>query len=333
MPEYKLQRFRDGWAVALYEDGKRISRKSLSARDAAGAAAEFSRIVALASRPIDPTVAEVWDAYVADKQGRRIAQNMTWSRTQIMPFFGALKPSDITPKLCRAYTAKRMALGKKTSTVRTELNQMRTAMLWAAKHAMIAAAPKMEMPPVGPPRERHLTHAEFDALLAEAKGTPHLRLYLLLAISTAGRNAALLELTWDRVDFERGNIILGDKNMLRPMKGRATVPMTNALRAALTVARHHARTDRVIEFAGQPVASVRTSLSKAVARAKLDDVSPHVLRHSAAVWMAEAGHSMDEIAAILGHSDNLITQRVYSRFSPSHLRRAISALEVGGPKL
>lgn len=329
MPEYKLQRFRGGWAIALYEDGKRVSRKSLEARDAAGAAAEFSRITAAASRPVDPNVAEVWDAYVADKDGRRIAKNMRWSRTNIVPFFGAMRPDDITPKVCRTYTAKRRALGKKDATIRTELNQLRTAMLWAEKHKMIAKAPFMEMPSAGMPRERRLTRGEFDRLLAAAAETPHLRLYLLLAIATAGRNAALVELTWDRVDFNRGLIILGVKGVVRPMKGRATVSMNDELRAALSAAKPHALTDRVIEFAGRPVAGVRTSLSKAAENAGLVGVSPHVLRHSAACWMAEDGISMQEIAAMLGHSDTLITQRVYAQLSPGYLRTAAQSLQSG----
>lgn len=333
MPEYKLQRFRGGWAISLYEGGKRVSRKALASSDAAGAAAEFTRIVATAERPVDPTIREAWTAYVADKAGRRIAQNMTWSATQVLPFFGEMKPADVTPKVCRSYTARRRSSGKKNATIRTELNQLRTALLWAAKHGMISRAPEMELPPAGQPRERRLSRDEFDTLLAEAAATPHLRLYLLLAISTAGRNAALLELTWDRVDFDRGLIILGSRAILRSVKGRATVPMTDDLRAALSASRPHARTDRVIEFAGRPVASVRTALSKAAARAGLTGVSPHALRHSAACWMAEDGVSMDKIASFLGHSDNLITQRVYAKLSPDFLRDAARSLQVGRPRV
>lgn len=348
MPEFKLQRFRGGWAVAVYEDGKRISRRQLVARDAAGAAQEFNRVVAVASRPVDPTVREVWEAYLADRVGRKIVQNMGWTAGKVLPFFGHLKPNEITAKLCRAYAAERrkaprgpqaqqerrakqgkpLVLGVTDGTIRTELNQLRAAMLWGVKHGLLSKAPMMDMPPVSKPRERHLTHREFEALL-DAAEAPHLKLYLLLAISTAGRNAALLEVTWRQIDFERGNVHLGDPLALRPRKGRATVPMTNELRAALSVAKAQATTttDRVIEYAGRPVASVRTTLTKAAKRAGVKGVTPHVLRHTAAVWMAEAGHSMSEIAAVLGHSDDAITQRVYAHLSPTHLRGAVSALE------
>ena len=54
--------------------------------------------------------------------------------------------------------------------------------------------------------------------------------------------------------------------------------------------------------------------------------TPHMLRHSAAVWMAEAGQPMHVIAQYLGHTDSRITQRVYARFSPTLLRGASEAL-------
>ena len=52
-----------------------------------------------------------------------------------------------------------------------------------------------------------------------------------------------------------------------------------------------------------------------------------MLRHSAAVHMAEDGVGMEEIAQMLGHSNVNVTRNVYARFSPDYLRRAASALE------
>ncbi|CAO4186158.1 Tyr recombinase domain-containing protein [Methylorubrum aminovorans] len=349
MPEYKIQKFRGGYAICLYEGGRRVSRRQLESSDAAGAAAEFSRIVADASRPVDPNIRTIWEAYRAEKEGRRIALNMKWSAKPILAWFGDRKPDEITSKICGGYVMKRRQdlrgspeqqerwrkagkpvaswTGVKDGTIRTEMNQLRAALLWAENNKMIVKAPAIEMPSAPSPRERHLTRHEFERLL-DASETPHLRLYLLLAISTAGRNAALLELTWDRIDFERGLVFLGERNMLRPRKGRATVPMTNALRAALANAHAHRRTDRVIEWAGEPVRSVRTALSKAAKRAGIPGVTPHVFRHSAACWLAEAGRPMSEIAAFLGHADDAITQRVYAKLSPQYLRAAAGSLEV-----
>jgi integrase len=327
MPEYKLQRFRGGYAIVVTEGGQRLSRKQLESRDAAGAAAEFGQLVAALKKPIDPDVKTLWAAYREDKDGRRISENMEFSGRAILPFFGDMKPAAINVKACRDYTKSRRLKGRQNGTIGTELNHLRVVLAWAKRTDLIEAVPPTELPPKPTPRERHLTRDEFNALL-DASETHHLRLFLILAISTAARSAALMELTWDQIDFARGMVYLGMKHAVRPRKGRATVPMTDSLRAALSVAREVRRTDHVIEWAGAPVSSVRTALAKAAARAQLKGVSPHVLRHSAAVWMAEAGIPMGEIAAYLGHSDDQITARVYARFSPQHLRIASGALEL-----
>lgn len=127
------------------------------------------------------------------------------------------------------------------------------------------------------------------------------------------------------VRWERNEIWLGRKEN---GKARATVPMTAKLRAVLQQAQKIALTDYVIEFEGKPVKSIRTAFEAACKRAKLAEVTPHVLRHTAAVWMAEAGINMAKIAQYLGHSDSRITERVYARFAPEHLQDAAGALEV-----
>jgi integrase len=84
----------------------------------------------------------------------------------------------------------------------------------------------------------------------------------------------------------------------------------------------------VVEYADTPVRSIKKALARAARRAGLSWVSPHVLRHTAAVWMTEAGRPMAEIAQYLGHTDSRLTERVYARFSPDYLRGAAAALEV-----
>lgn len=116
------------------------------------------------------------------------------------------------------------------ATILKELNIVRQAMNWRGiKDA------KFEAPSVPPPRDRYLTQAEFQRLL-DSCATAHIRLFMVLALSTAGRKTAILQLTWDRVDFERGQVrlgVVGEKNR----KGRALVSMTDRLKAELLEAK------------------------------------------------------------------------------------------------
>lgn len=56
---------------------------------------------------------------------------------------------------------------------------------------------------------------------------PHIKLFIILALRTAAHKQAILDLRWDRVDFERGRIYLHDPERVRNSKGRAIVPMND----------------------------------------------------------------------------------------------------------
>jgi len=82
-------------------------------------------------------------------------------------------------------------------------------------------------------------------------------------------------------------------------------------------------------WAGEPVLPLKKGMGTAARNAGLAGVSPHVLRHTAAVRMAEGRVSMDEIAQYPGHEDSRITTKVYARFSPDYLPKAANVLDLG----
>jgi integrase len=325
MSGYSIGRLNGRFVVSWWEDGKR-RRFRLEARDAKSAEREAIDVIRREThKPATATIADLWEAYRGEKEGRRVAVAMKHEWKAMGPHFGHLRADQITTDVVRAYTAKRRAQGKHDGTIWTELGHLRTVLKWK----MGAAAPRIERPAKPAPKERYLTRAEIDRLLA-APMAAHIKLAILLMLGTGGRVSAILELTWSRVDFERGQINLRT-DASGPRKGRAVVPMNAGLRAALSAAHKAALTDYVIEWAGGPVKGIKTGFNAAVKAAGLDDVSPHVLRHTAAVHMVEAGISMDEVAQVLGHSNSSVTFRVYGRFSPTHLRRAVEVLDFAQP--
>lgn len=60
--------------------------------------------------------------------------------------------------------------------------------------------------------------------------------------------------------------------------------------------------------------------------AGLDDVTPHVLRHTCAAWLLKEGVSFAETAAYLSDSEAMI-RKVYGHHHPDWLKGAASALE------
>jgi integrase len=238
--------------------------------------------------------------------------------------FSRLLPADISNSLVRDYTAKRRRLVG-DGTIHTELGYLRAALRHAEREGAIPSAPNITLPSKPRPRERHLTAEEAKRLI-DATSMPHMRLYVLLALYTAARPSALLDLTWDRVDFRNRKIHLDNPSRDRTAKGRATVPLGESLVALLEEAQSGSQTEYVIEWAGKPVGSVKKGVQRAAERAGLEGVTPYVLRHTAAVWMAEADVPMSKISQYMGHTSTAVTERVYARFSPSHLRAGTDAI-------
>lgn len=250
----------------------------------------------------------------------------TWKALE--PVFGHLEGDRIGTEDCRSYTKMRREAKKSDGTIHTELGHLRMILVWAKGMKLVSEAPAIERPQKPEPKDRYLTRAEVRKLMDGAK-VPHIRLAILLMISTGARSGAALDLTWDRVDFDRGIIRLRNPFDQTARKTRATVPMNDTLKAELQAAYEARLSPYVIEWAGAKVGSIKKGIAAAAKAAELDGVTPHVLRHSAAVWLVEDGHTFEEVAQFLGHSDVRITYKVYARYSPTHLRKLADTLDLG----
>jgi integrase len=331
---YTLGRHRGGYCASLYVGGKRPGRYALGTNNKEDAERQLRELNARRDRdqlPRELTVDDIFSRYLADREraGVPAVYRIKQCRTLLLPTFGALVPGQIDKDLCDRYIALRHNIGVGDATIRTELGYLSAALTFGVDMKLIGSRPRIWRTPQGRPRTHHLTRKEAERLLTAARATPHVRLFIVLALATAGRPSHILQLTWDRVDFARGTINLDDPERDRTAKGRALVPMNADARAALKEARRIAETPYVIEYNGNdaPLLSVKHSVARAARRAGVK-ASPYVLRHTAGVWMAEAGVPMEEIAQYMGHTDIDTTRTHYARFSPDYLRRAAGALRV-----
>jgi integrase len=329
--DYRIGKLNGGYVVSWWVgegDERKRRRFRLDARTKPEAEREAIDVIRReVQAPKGSTIGDLWENYRKEKQGRRVAVAMGHEWKALGPHFGHLRPDQITTDICRAYADKRRktkAKGKETmiqdGAIWTELGHLRSVLRWALGDK----APAIERPQKPAPKERYLTHAEIGRLL-DAPAPVHIKTAIYLMLGTAARVGAVLDLTWDRVDFDREQINLRVSDT-GPRKGRAIVPMNEDLKAVLQTARAAALSDYVIEWAGKNVANIKTGFNAVVEAAGLENVSPHVLRHSAAVHMVEAGIPIVEVAQYLGHSNPSVTFAVYGRFSPNHLRKAANVL-------
>lgn len=328
MPDISIGRLRGGFCVYWTgPDGKR-TRHQLKARtrtEAEAEAVDTYRRHHIAQSMKGATVADIWSDYITDLGDRPTAKTMGYTGKAILPHFGHFRPDQITIDLCRAYARIRSTEGIAQGSVHTELGHLRSALTFAVRARIIDDAPHIERPAKPTPKERFLRKDEVQRLI-DAADTPHIALAIHLLFATAARVGAVLDLTWDRVDLDRGviNLRIADATT---RKGRAIVPINRGLTAALQTARAAALTDHVIEWGSKPVRSIRKGFASAVQGAKLSDVTLHTIRHSSAVEMVSNGIPIEKVAQYLGHSNASITYSTYGRFAPDHLADAADVLD------
>jgi len=319
MRDYQLVCYRGVWCVYWRENG-RPRRNSLHTRDRATAEREFAAVLAKLKEPARPKLVTVADCLAAYYE----AKPQVIPRPALARHFGAMLPAAIDQAACQAYPLQRAASPK---TIHTEMGILRSALIHAERINWLAKAPFIWMPDPGEPRDRWLTHEEAGRLLA-ACDQPHLRLYVQIALHTGARPGAILDLTWEQILWDRGLINFNPPGRARTHKGRPLVKMTPELRSELEAA-HEAKNPgavHVVSRGRRRIRTVKRAFAAACARARLEDVTPHVLRHTAATWMAEAGVPMRKISIQLGHSSTDVTERVYAKHSPDYQQEATDAL-------
>lgn len=319
MSEYAVQRFRDGYAIVWKDAAGTRRRNALSAPDRIGAEAEARQRWRLGDR--SPwTVGRVIAAYLAAKAEIASATRQKDAWKAMRTFWENVSPKLIDEPMARDYAARRKA---GDATIRYELGMLSVALRWAKDAKLLTDAPRVWRPEPPARRERHLSRAAFRKFIAEVKA-PHAQLYMILGIATCARPAALLELTWDRVDFDRGLIDLNPRERRQTAKRRPTVPIADYAIEPLRTAFEARQSEYVIERGGKPIASIKKAFSAASERSNVQ-ATPYTLRHTGAVWRAEDGVPMAEISQLLGHDDSATTEKHYARFSPTYLRKAANA--------
>jgi integrase len=170
-------------------------------------------------------IADLWEAYSADRK-QTVARTDRFAATwkALAPHFGHRMGTAVNQDDCRAYYRARKREGLSDSTVKTELEFLRACLRF--KYG--AGAPRLWLPPASKPRDRYLTKGEARALV-DAIDTPHVKLFVQIALATGARMSAILDLTWDRVDLKRATADFNPAGRHQTSKRRTVVPLGQAL--------------------------------------------------------------------------------------------------------
>jgi integrase len=258
----------------------------------------------------------------------------------LLEFFGDKVLSDINGALCRAYVGHRGSI----AAARRELEELRAALNHHRKEGLCSAIVEVALPEAAPARERWLTREEAAALLWAAwryrevqKGKPtgrrsrkHIAKFILLALYTGTRAGAVcgaaLQPTIGRgwIDVARGVFYRRAEGERETKKRKPPVPLPPELHDHLRRWKRQGQRFAV-EWYGEPVTSIAKAFRAVVKDAGLGpDVTPHVLRHTAATWLMQAGTDPWEAAGFLGMTVETLMGR-YGHHHPDYLSEARGA--------
>jgi integrase len=293
----------------------------------------------------DPTLREVADAYMAAYSGRDKSRHHYLGRW--VDALGRYRLSELDADLIgdtnEAFAAapRRKFRGRNSdgspvflesgtwsaATINRSKSTLSGLLTWAQRQRLTPRGwtnPCREVAGATEPRgrDRFLSPAERDRLLAVARisAQPKLYLLVLLAITTGARRGEMMGLRHRDLDLDAGTA-----HITRTKNGHPRVlPLTAAVVAEIK--RHGVPHPDAYLFASRfdnsRVASFDTAWRKALRLARIEHFRFHDLRHTAASLAAQSGASLLQIADLLGHRTLAMVAR-YSHLVLDDKRRLV----------
>jgi len=271
-------------------------------------------------------VAEAWRVYTKWAQANLRPNAIgrledTWNR--FLEYAAPDTLEGITPETVERFKARLQRERFKPKTINGRLGDMRAILNRMGKLGVRSGsnpAAKVEMLKVPKTPAKFMTREDADRLLAAAQAhgrdeTAFVALCMLAGFRKSEAIAARWE--WFSEDFKTVTVQSG--HSFRPKDSDCrTIPVSERLRATLEP--YRAATGYLIAPGVQasPGVQYRVRIDRCMKplcrAAGLDVVSPHVLRHTFASLLVQAGVSLFKVQAWLGHSEAKTTQ-VYAHLT------------------
>lgn len=316
-------------------------------------AAKHDPAAAAKAAASDPYIADILAMYLDQKlNGQSRPGEMQGRIRRLLIWWGERRCSEIKPSTCQAYAKERG-----DGAARRELEDLRAALRHAWKERVLPHPIPVELPQAGPPRERWLTRSEVARLLWAAwrlrekqkrvrrgdNGGPpletarhiarHVARFILVGLYTGTRAGAVCAAAirptvgHGYVDLDRGVFYRRPPGTRETKKRTPPVGLDQRLLAHLR--RWEAKglsKSFVVEWNGQPVERVHKAFRAVREAAGLgDDVTPHILRHTAATWGMQNRADPYALSGMLGMTLETL-QNVYGHHHPDHNREAAAAI-------
>jgi len=305
------------------------------------------------SSPSRLLVADVLTYYAREVAVGQKSQATSYAIERLVEWWGSKALSDVKRSTCQDYVSHRSSQpirqAKKTKTpkltsaetARRELTVLRAAINAYHKETPLDALPVVTLPKSSDARPDWLRRDQVARLIRAARkledkdSARALQRFILLGIYTGTRSGALRRLGWvpntlgGHIDIDAGIIHRRGDDEEETKKRRPSVRIPDRLKGFL---RRWRAADMamdkpvayVIHYRGKPVDAQRKSWAAARDAAGLGkEITPHILRHTAASWLMIAGAEVWDAAHYLGMSPKML-EDVYGHHHPD-FQKAVAA--------
>lgn len=347
------------------ENGKPI-RKSVYGKTQKEVSQKMTAIVSdlnngLFVSPDDITVGQWFDIFLSDYnkgvKASTLANYEYQVRQNIKPTIGNVRLQKLTaPMIQRLYNDKLETLSAKSiknlhGFLHKGLNQAVMCQYLKANPALACQLPRVEKKEM-----KTLTNKPLESFLQEIKGKPFEDVYFI-AVFTGLRQGELLGLTWDSIDFKKGQITvikqlkrerkLNGENQyvfdsLKNGKSRIIVPAPVVFDVLRKVRRIQAEnrlkhgsafanndnlvfTDEIGNHLCHP--TVWRNFKKRVEAIGFPDLRFHDLRHSYATISIENGDDIKTVSENLGHATVAFTLDVYGHVTEKMKKQSADRMQ------
>ncbi len=289
------------------------------------------------------TVGEWAQRWFATKADLKATTKRTYEglmRTHILPDWATVKLSDVTHEAVAAWTAGLSGKGLSASTVRQTHRVLSLVLALAVKDGRLArnAADGVPLPRAAKADHVYLTHAQL-ADLADAAGDA--RTVILFLGYTGVRYGEMAALRVRRLDLLRRRADIAEA--VADVNGRAVfdTPKTHTRRAVpiprslidelAALVAGKGPDDFVFSAQKGGVLHLRnfrrSTFDPAVRAARLDGLTPHALRHTAASLAIASGANVKVVQRMLGHRSATMTLDLYGHLMPDQLDEVADAMD------
>jgi len=302
----------------------------------------FEREYSIKRTPERAKFNEFEDVYLtnhAKPKKRSWRSDEKYLNAQLVPFFGEMELSEITPLHVRQFIVKRQKDGVRNSTINRELTVLKKmlslAMEWGYNLTKNPVTKGDFFSEEEFRRDNVLSYEEETRLFHEV--APHLRPIVTCALFTGMRVSEILGLKWEDIDLKKRQIVV--KAESSKSRKQRVIPISDTLLFELRKLRRlNAGSSHFVflyedQKTGKPraVKTIRRAFENACRRAGIKDLHFHDLKHTAGTRLIENGADPISVKDILGHA-KLETTEIYLHSSLKRMHEAVRLLDNRGGK-